>query len=1078
MNKGIKLLFICFISMIFLAGINHSSFAQGQKQLRGVVLDADQSPLVGVTVRVQGADLKVQTVQGGHFVLPVQTSKGVLRASLVGYADQNINFLDLSPLTLIMEKTNTDLEEVVVVGYGTQKKGNLTGAVAHIGEEAFKNRPITNISQGLQGAVANLNITPADGRPSQSPSFNIRGTTSIGQGGSALVLIDGVEGNPSLINPHDIESVTVLKDAASAAIYGARGAFGVVLITTKNPKNDQIQVNYAGNYALKNPTYIPEFVSDGYLWASMFNEAFASWNNYASYPQNVNKTMKFSQEYLQELKRRSEDPSFPRVEVDPNTGEYIYYDSHNWMNDLYKKRTHALDQNLSFSGKSNKTSYIFSAHYLNQPGLFKYNSDDFKSYNLRAKGAIELTDWLQVYNNMDFGKNIFHIPMNIGETGGIWRNMAAEGHPMVPMFNPDGTLTQSAAYTVGDYVYGKNGMDYDRNVLRTTSGFHAKFFDNSFNVKGDFTYQNTNSNENRIRVPVPYSRVQGVIEYLGNQYNDIREIQRNTQYLAGNLYADYEKRFAEKHYFKGLVGYNYELSTYKRIGMERNGLIYEDAEDINLALGESMATTGGYEQWNVLGGFFRLNYTYDDRYLLEVNGRYDGSSKFPKHERYALFPSVSAGWRLTNEPFWKWSKDKVSDIKFRASYGSLGNGNIASYVFQEQLALGQMTRILEGRQQASTSAPAVIPDGLTWETSTTANYGLDLGFFRNKLTVNTDYYVRKTTNMFTAGKELPAIFGAASPKGNYADLETRGFEATVSYSDKFDIADKQFNFSVKAVFSDNKSKILKFNNERKLLNDYYEGQRLGDIWGYVTDGFYTSQHQIKTSADQSLFNTTASGVWRVGDIKFKDINNDGVINNGENTATNSGDRIIIGNSTPRYRFGVNLAFDYSDFFVSAFIQGVAKQDWYPSRGANTFWGQYNAPYGHPLVSQLGNIWTEDNPDAYFPRYTGYLAWTAGGTLRETQTRYLQNAAYARLKNLQIGYKVPAPFLKKYAIKSLAVYFSGENLFTYSPMFKITKGNIDPENTGDSDQLLGDSNQGDGFNYPMIKSYSFGFTLTF
>ena len=1075
MISKIKAIIISLMTIVFV--FSGTLMAQNNQLIKGLVKNPENEPLAGATVRIDGTTISTSTDNTGHFELPAQQGNIDLIVSLLGYKSSKQTISTTNPLIIVLESESALMDEVVVVGYGTQKKGNLTGAVAHIGEEAFKNRPITNISQGLQGMIANLNITPADGRPNQSPSFNVRGTTSIGQGGSALILIDGVEGNPALINPNDIESVTVLKDAASAAIYGARGAFGVVLITTKNPKNDQVQISYSGNYSIKTPTYVPEFVTDGYTWASMFNEAFASWNNYASYPQNVNKTMKFSQEYLQELKRRSQDPSLPKVEVDPVTGEYIYYDSHDWMSDLYKPHTHAMDHNLSLSGKSDKTSYIISAHVVDQPGLFRYNSDDYKLYNLRSKGTIDLTDWVSIHNNTEFSKNTFHIPMNIGEGGGIWRNMAAEGHPMVPMYNPDGTLTQSAAYTVGDYAYGKNGMDYDRNILRTMSGFHAKFFNNAFNIKGDFTYQNTNSNENRIRVPVPYSRIEGITEYLGNQYNDIREIQRNTQYLASNLYADYEKNFG-KHYFKGLLGYNYELSTYKRIGMERNGLIYEDAEDINLALGDAIATTGGYEQWNMIGGFFRLNYVYDDRYLLEVNGRYDGSSKFPKHERYALFPSISAGWRISKESFWNLDPKIISDLKVRASYGSLGNGNINSYVFQEQLALSQMTRILEGKQNPSTSAPAVLPDGLTWETSTTSNFGLDLSMLNNKLNINADYYSRKTTNMFTQGRELPAIFGASSPRGNYADLETNGIELTIGYQDHFQLANKPFNYTIRAVFSDDKTNILKFNNERKLLTDYYQGQRLGEIWGYVTDGFFSSEDQIRRSADQSLFSTTASGVWRTGDIKFKDLNNDGVINNGENTADNSGDRVIIGNQSPRYKFGFQLSLDYSNFYASAFIQGVGKQDWYPSRGANTFWGQYNAPYGHPLESQLGNIWSEDNTNAYFPRYTGYLAWSAGGTLREVQTRYLQNAAYVRLKNFQFGYRLPETVLKHIKAKALSVYFSGENLFTYSPMFKVTKRNIDPENTGSSDTLLGDSNQGDGFNYPMIKSYSFGVTLTF
>lgn len=1043
----------------------------------GTVMDDMGAPLQDVTVSLQGTASVVRTNDQGNFSLNIPAGEGVLEFSYVGYKTQRMRVTDNKPLTIVLTREDKAMDDVVIVGYGTQKKANLTGAVEQIDSKSLRNRPLTNLTQGLQGMVPSLNLDPADGRPGTSATFNVRGLTSIGQGGSALVLIDGVEGNPALLNPQDVASITVLKDAASSAIYGARGAFGVVLITTKNPSADKMQVTYTSNYSIKKPTYIPQFVTDGYTWASMFNEAFSSWNNYASYPQNVNKTLRFSQEYLQELKRRSEDPSLPKVEVDAATGQYVYYDSHDWMKDLYKPNTLSIDQGLSISGKSNKTSYLFSAHYYNQPGLFRYNSDDYKMYNIRSKGSVELAPWLTVSNNTDFSKILFRIPMNVGETGGIWRNIVAEGHPMAPLFNPDGTLTFSAAYTVGDYWYGKNGMDYDRNILRNTSSFNASFFDNTWRIKGDLTYQVTNNNETRVRVPVPYSRIPGVIEYLGNAYNDTRAINRNTQYIAANIYTDYERRF-NKHYLKAMVGYNYELSTYKRIGAERNGLIYANAEDLNLALGESIAATGGYEQWNIMGGFSRLNYSYDDRYLLELNGRYDGSSKFPAHERWAFFPSVSVGWRLTNEPYWNISKTIVSDLKLRASYGSLGNGNISSYVFQEQLALARMTRILEGSQNAYTNAPAVLPEGLTWETATTANFGIDLGLLSNKILINADYYNRKTTDMFTTGPQLPAVFGAASPKGNYADLETRGFELSVSYRNRASVGGKPFNYNIRAILSDNQSKILKYNNDRKLLSDYYVGQTVGEIWGYVTDGFFVSENQVKNSANQSLFLSTASGVWRAGDIRFRDLNNDGVINYGDNTVNNPGDKVIIGNETPRYRFGLNLSADWNRFFFSAFIQGVGKQDWYPSRGANSFWGQYNAPYGHPLISQLGNIWSEENPDAYFPRYTGYLAWTAGGTLREVQTRYLQNAAYVRLKNIQLGYNLPERWLGKIKANTATIYVSGENLYTWSPMFKITKNNIDPENTGDSDQILGDSNQGDGFNYPMLKSFSFGLSITF
>lgn len=1071
---------ITYFSLTLIAMImfSNKSFSQSQWTLKGTVLNEDLETISDVNISLKGREsIITKSNSAGEFFLEVSQDVGELIISAIGYKRKEVSFNKVDNIQIVLEYDNKNIDEVIVVGYGTQKKENLTGSIDQVDASSFENRPITNLSQGLQGVLPNLNLDPADGRPTHSPSYNIRGATSIGQGGSALVLIDGVEGDPTLLNPHDIESVTVLKDASSSAIYGARAAFGVVLITTKNPTNEKSSVSYQINYAFKDPTYIPDFVTDGYEWASMFNEAFSSWNNYASYPQNVNKTMPFSQEYLAELERRSKDPSLPKVEVDPITGEYVYYDSHDWMADLYKSNTFSLDQNVNISGKSEKTSYMISARMLNQPGLFRYNSDDYKTYNFRAKGSVEIAPWLSVNSNTEFTKMLYHTPMNVGEGGGIWRNMVAEGHPMAPMFNPDGTLTYSAAYTVGDYWYGKNGMDYNRDVLRTTGGFESRFLENKLKIKGDLTYQLSNNNETRIRVPVPYSRKPGVIEYLGNAYNDIREINRNSQYFASNIYGEYATTFNEKHDFKGLLGYNYELSTYKRLGAERNGLIYENAEDLNLALGEAIAATGGYEQWNILGGFFRLNYAYDNRYLVEVNGRYDGSSKFPSNERFSLFPSASVGWRVSQESFWNVSPSIISDLKFRASYGSLGNGNIGSYVFQEQLALSRMTRILEGVQPAYTRNPSVIPDGLTWETSTTINYGVDLSLLNHSLNVNFDFYNRKTTDMFTVGKELPAIFGAASPRGNYADLITKGFELTIGYNNHFELSGKPFNYSVKGVLSDNKSKILKFNNQRKLLSDYYEGQALGEIWGYVTDGFFISDHDVLISADQSLFNTTAAGVWRPGDIKFRDVNNDGVIDNGENTVDNPGDRVIIGNELPRYRYGLNLGANWNNLFMSAFMQGVGRQSWYPSRGANTFWGQYNAPYGHPPKSQIGNIWSEENPDAYFPRYTGYLAWTGGGTLREVQTRYLQNIAYLRLKNIQIGYHLPENINKKIGAYSTSIYISGENLWTYSPLHKITK-NIDVENTGDSDQTLANSNQGDGLNYPMLKSYSIGFSLTF
>lgn len=1076
--KSIKIFLTILSIAIFQVSFADAVQQQPRVKLAGVVLAENQLPMPGVVIKHQGSDRYAVTNFDGEFELELPVESGILEISYLGYQSREIPFQGSAEDIIIEILPDAQaLDEVLVVGYGTQTRENMTGAVDQVGSEVFTNRPITNLAQGLQGAIPNLNLTPADGKPTQSASFNIRGATSIGQGGDALVLIDGVEGDPALLNPNDIATVSVLKDASSAAIYGARAAFGVVLITTKTPDKGKMQVNFSQNYSVKSPTVIPDYITDGYTWASMFNEAFSSWNNYASTPQNVNKTMPFSQSYLQELERRSLDPDAPRIEIDPITGEYVYYYSTDWQDLLYKKNTYSLDQNFSISGGGEKTEFYLAGQYLTQPGLFRYNSDDYDMYNIRAKGTTEVFPWLVVGNNTNFSKMNYHNPLNVGEAGGIWRNMVAEGHPMAPLQNPDGTLSHSAAYTVGDYFYGKNGYDKENRVFRNTTNFVSSFFNNVFQIKGDFTYQFTNRNEIRKQVPVPYSRRPGVIEYVGTAYNDLREISQETEYIATNIYGEYFKSFRDVHNFKILGGFNYELSTYKRLGTQRNGLLFEDANDLNLAVGDAMLISGGYEQWAIAGGFFRFNYDFSNRYLLEINGRYDGSSKFPENERYAFFPSISAGWNISNEPFFTVPKDIISNLKLRASYGSLGNGNIASYMFQEQLSVNRSNRILNGELPMTTTNPTVLPHGLTWETVSTTNVGLDFAMLKNRLRFSGDAYVRETKDMFTRGRELPAIFGAGSPRGNYADLETRGWEASLSWRNDFDLFSKPLNYNLRVTMADNVTKITKYYNPNKHLNDFYEGQTLGEVWGYVTDGFFTSEDQIRTSADQSLFSSTASGVWRVGDIKFRDLNNDGAINPGEATADNPGDRTIIGNSAPRYTYGLNIGADWNNFFFSAFFQGVAKQDWYPSRGANAFWGQYNAPYGHPLESQIGNIWSEDNPNAYFPRYTGYLAWAAGGTLREVQTRYLQNAAYVRLKNIQVGYNISETVASTIGADRIQFYLSGENLFTYSPMYKNTKG-IDVENIGASDQDLGSSNYGDAFNYPILKNISVGVSITF
>ena len=1052
-------------------------YSLAQATVSGRVTDENNQPLPGVSISIKGKSGGGTTNTEGRYTINAPDLRGTLLFSFVGYTLQEVPINGNSIVNTQLKSEVTALSDVVVVGYGTQKKANLSGAVDQVTSEVLENRSITNLNQGLQGVLPNLNIRMLDGKPNQAPSFNIRGMTSIGQGGSALVLVDGVEADPSLINPNDVATVTILKDAGSAAIYGARAAFGVVLITTKNPTKGKTSITYTVNHSIKQPTAVPDFVNDAYTWAKMFAESSVAWDG--TFPQAVNKTLKFSQAYLNELQRRSTLTGLPDVEVDPVTGEYVYYASTDWYRELYKDHNNANEHNLSISGSGDKTTFLLTGRIFKQDGLFRYNSDDYQMINFRAKGSVQVYPWLRIDNNTDVANMKYHNPLNIGEGGGIWRNIADEGHPLAPLLNPDGTLTWSSAYTVGDFYYGKNGIDQIRNSLKNTTGFTAQFFGNKFKLKGDFTYQANNNSEKRKQVPIPYSTKPGVITYLGTSTNNLREIRRETQYLATNIYGEYETT-VKNHYFKALLGYNYEQLTFKGLSAQRNGLIFENANDINLAIGQSFETAGGYEQWAIVGGFGRLNYSFKDRYLVEFNGRYDGSSKFPTDQRYGFFPSVSAAWRISKEGFWKVSPKFISDLKVRGSYGSLGNGNVGSYTYQEQLIINTAgtPSILNGVRPAFTSRPSVLPEGLTWETSTTQNFGLDLAMLSNRLRFVGDIYKRTTTDMFTIGVTLPAVFGATPPRGNYADLETKGWEAMLSWSDKFSLATKPFSYDIRLTLADNSAVITKFNNPEKRLNDYYPGMKIGEIWGFTTEGFFQSAADIAKHADQKKYLSTATGVINPGDIMLLDRNGDGFVNEGANTADNPGDRWIIGNSAPRYMYGINLSGDWNNIFLSAFFQGVGKQDWFPSTEAGVFWGQYNRPYGKIPSWHMDNHWTPTNPDAFLPRYTSRLANRAGGILREAQTKYLMNIAYLRLKNIQLGYTLPVNLISKIRATNARVYVSAENIWTWSPLYKITK-DIDPENTSVSDQVFSPGgNAGDGYNYPMLKGVTFGLSITF
>lgn len=1062
--------------------------------ITGIVKDHTGEPVIGANVIIKGTTVGNITDIDGKFTLSNIPENAVLIISFIGYTTQEIPVRNQSTFNITLKEDAESLEEVVVVGYGTQKRVNLTGAVEQVTSEVFDNRPMANITQGLQGAIPNLNISLSDGKPIRSSDFNVRGTTSIGQGGSALVLIDGVEGDPSMLNPNDIASVSVLKDAASAAIYGARGAFGVVLITTKNPNKERTTVTYSGNFSIKSPTIVPDMVTDAYEYATRFVEAYSSFYDYARTPSAFHKSVSYSEDWYKEMANHRPGSGADDVIVGSD-GNYQYYANTDWYDLLYKDRTFGQDHNVTVQGGGEKADFMVSSRYYGQNGIFNYNSDDYDMFNIRAKGSVQLYKWLKMENNFEFNQMEYHNPLTVAD-GNVWYGLESEAQPMSPMFNPDGTLTMAAAYSVGDFWYGKSGTDQTKRVLRNTTSFTASFLDDRLKIRGDITFRNTDEDNVTKRVPVPYSTAPGTVAYLGSSTDDYMTTHALTKYLATNIYAEYAQTFNKVHDFKGMLGYNYEQSIYNYSSMRRNGLIFEDAENINMTNGSGTTLNSDYNKWRIAGGFFRFNYAFADRYLLEVNGRLDGSSKFPTDQQWGFFPSVSAGWRVSEEAFWQVSPKAISDMKVRVSYGSLGNGNIDPYAYQELFTIYQMSRLINGELKQATSQPTIVPNELTWETSTTANFGLDFGLIDGRLRFSGDYYIRKTVDMFTVGTTLPAVYGADSPKGNYADMTTKGWEISLTWRDQFSLANKPFNYDVRFTLSDYTSKIDKYNNTEKSLGsyndarcEYYEGMTVGEIWGYETEGFFTSEEDVQNHADQSLYYASNSGTWLPGDIKFKDLDGSGKIDYGTNRVGDSGDRKVIGNTTPRYTFSISLGADWNGIFASAFFQGVGKQDWWPGTDNALFWGQYNRPYNNIPTSMLNDIWSEDNPNTYFPRYRGYVALQGTRELSVVQTRYLQNVAYIRLKNLQVGYNFPKKITSKVKMQAARIYLSAENLWSWSPLYKHTKNfdvasiyGADEEaaamvsNNGGTNSII--SNGGQSYSYPLLKSISLGLSVTF
>lgn len=1047
----------------------HSGITQQDGVCKGVVKDNQGETVIGASVVVKGSTNGTITGLDGDFTLDNVKRGDVIQISYIGYVSQEVVWQG-TPLNITLKEDSQTLEEVVVVGFGSQKKANLTGSVSQVKmDDVLGERPVTNVKNALQGSMPGLMVS-GGASPGEAKSFNIRGTVSI-NGMNPLVLIDNVEGDIDLLNPEDIESVTVLKDAASSAIYGARAAAGVILITTKKAKKgEKFNLNYNANFGFQTSINSPKQASlDEYLrayQAAGFSETYYAGNG------SVSKW----REYLAGYK---ENPA-----AYPTVGDGIYIGEDGapyYLNDkdvykAFQETSFMQTHNLTANGGTEKLRYRLSAGLTKEDGPLIESKDTYMRKNISSFISADITDWLT--QEADFRYTVADRSEPMGSGDGIYCMNHISFYPSgmmpgsvntsvgkdLPLITPENQIRYNNPYLTDT----DNTRIYLRTILRPIKGLE---------LVGEYTYDRKNWQKSYYAKKWEYTTEQlGSNNSVTSDY--LFKSEDHEDYNALNLYGTYNFSIKEDHMFKVMAGFNQERKQNSWISVQTHDMIAPSAPSFTSATGK-IIPQNSYSDYAIRGAFYRINYNYKDRYLFEANGRYDGSSKFPKDDRFGFFPSFSVGWNIARESWMEKTLDYVSDLKLRASWGQIGNQNIGNYGYYSTMQpVGNSNYWLkDGEFITYISTPGLVSNSFTWETVETLDIGFDASMFNSRLQVTFDWYQRTTRDMLIAGIQLPAVVGTSAPMRNAADMRTRGWEIAVNWRDQ--IGDWKYNVGFNLY--DYKSKITKYsNNEDKLLSqNYYEGKTLGEIWGYVSDGFYTIDDfdgpgtwQLKDGvASLDGYNP------RPGDEKFVNLNDDrgtNEINSGLNTVDSPGDQKVIGNSTPRYNFGVNLGVSYKGFSLSAILQGTAKRDvWIGGMSLFPFGGSAKAyypvfynqtDYWEPMGSCDGQYtendreyWVAKNPDASL--YRLYSNMQNHGSNQRASTKYLQNGAYMRLKNITLAYTFPKALISKVSLNALKVFVSAENLATIS---SLPKG-YDPERLS--------------WGYPFYRTLSFGLNVT-
>lgn len=1085
-----QILSTMLLMVALLVGSVQVTFAQSGS-ISVVVMDTDgKTPLPGAVVAVvDNANKASVTDYDGAATLSGVASSDQIFVSYIGMENQTFTVGNQSNIRVTMKADAESLaiEQLVVVGYGTQRKENLTGAVAQVTmAEAMGDRPVTSVSSALQGNVAGLQVTGSM-TPGETLSFNIRGTNSI-NGGDPLVLVDGVEMDLDMVNPDDIESVSVLKDASSAAIYGARAAFGVVLITTKkSTKNSKATVNYSNNFAFSKVTRQPtqasvletleaqmEWVDNGV--SGLQGQNYEKWYEYASIYNNQGADA-LQAAYPGSFLDTSNGAFIP-------SGETIYYwlQDNNAMNAIYDDFGFQQTHNLSIGGGGEDVSYRLSSGYVNNDGPLVTSKDAYERINFQGVVDANINKWLSTSATVSYSR-ANNSKIDNRNSGKIYTyntvytavtDFADSNDPYGEKY-PSAIGLNYLIYDDPDTNRAENSRINSHTSFHPVKGFEA-IVDYTYNRKTNDYKQYTN-NWQYISDQAVIADREAVPTYT-NRKTDWR-------YNSLNIYGTYEKSL-DKHNFKVMAGFAQENEYMEYLQVKREDVVDDNLPSVSGATGTIYAADS-FTDYAIRSGYFRFNYNYDNKYIFEANGRYDGSSRFPTDSRFGFFPSVSAGWQVGREEFMDWSSSWLDQLKIRASWGQIGNQAIDDYAYVPEMSYSLAGWVSNGAQPTTVSSPSLVSNSFTWETVQTLDIGFDLNVLNNRLITTFSWYQRDTKDMLAAGVQLPSVLGADAPLQNVADLRSKGWEASISWNDKIN------NWRYGASFNiyDYKTKIVSYNNTAGIIyntngntavtsvSGFYEGQTLGEIWGYETDGFY----EISDFKDGWQYGnwelvdgvTSIEGAddLRPGDVKFVNLMDDegstNMIDSGDGTLDNPGDMKIIGNNTPRYQFGFSANVGWKGFDLSVFFTGTMKRDYWISN--SLIWPMNGNSWGSLFNDQVGNYWspvdadggdyTNANPSAFYPRIYDFGSSNTGARLsnKYTQTKYLSNAAYLRMKNLTLSYTLPKHIISKYGIANAKVFFSGENMLTFTAL----PNGIDPETMS--------------YGYPYYAVYSVGINIT-